>query len=298
MEISNIKIGNEFYPIKDEVARNLKNSVPIVFKNMADLKANNLLLKGQTVKTLGYYSENDGGGAYYTISENSNNITQDEKFSFLLENNLIANLIIENNTVNIRSLGARPFDGEKYDILPYLNKYLNYLEDNFVKLYIPSGVWHCSQFTFNKKFYVFGDEAYTVKNASKGTYICSLDNYQNIIWTVGGSAQVNNFTISNITFTTNDPSIDQNNNLNLEYSKIKNIGEKCLYLKNCAFGILNNIQFYNIIGKALAICSTWELNWNVLVLHNISNLNGFIVSFETSDTSLNPDSNISDCFFR
>ena len=117
----------------------------ICFDNVADMKLSPNLANGSYAKTLGYYSKNDGGEALYKIRTITNDDDVDEGSIIALNNNtLIAELIIENNTINIKQLGAKPQDSlNKYDIKGYIDSYLD-IQNNLkssLKLYIPSGIW-------------------------------------------------------------------------------------------------------------------------------------------------------------
>lgn len=298
--ITKIQVESGIYNIKDELALKVFESVQDIIDNSENLAINDI------IKTCGYYLENDGGGAFYKIiSKSTKNETNYPGFYISLDNSRTLELIYK-DTVNIKQLGAKDFlmnNNALFDIKPVLTSYLNMLQylrnannRNFIKLYIPSGVWGCSQFTFNRNFFIIGDNAYTVAKCHKGTYICSMTNNQTNIWTIGKTVEVSNFTLKNITFTTCTPTISEND-ITFEYANIKTITDCCLRLQNATFGYLENIQFYDIIGRALVLNSSWELIFSNLILHNISNLNGYIASFETADTSLNPNANISDCKF-
>lgn len=267
----------------------------------------------EIVSTRGYYTQNDGGKALYRIRPyNENSITNYIGFFIAPEgqtNKMFT--LIHSTEINIKQLGAKEYRqnfSSLFDIKPYLQSYYNRVQNlafNYntnYKLIIPSGVWGCSPFDFSAYGVTDYNIGVTIEGISsycngvpiKGTYICSMTNNQSYIWLLGGSREYSNFSIKNITFTTCTPS-DEGDKTIFDYSNIKTITDCCLRLQNCSFGLFENIQFYNIIGKAMAINSSWELTWVNLVLQNISNLDNYIVSFETSDTSLNPDANISDC---
>lgn len=74
---------------------------PTTYTTVSDMKAA-AIKDGQTiVRTLGYYTVNDGGGADYYIT----NIEPDGIYE-TLDNGLYAKLIIEDDTVNIKQVGA------------------------------------------------------------------------------------------------------------------------------------------------------------------------------------------------
>lgn len=62
--------------------------------------------EGEYVKTLGYYSENDGGAGTYVI-ENSNELKENGGTCIQLQNGLFANLVMEHGSVSVKQFGAR-----------------------------------------------------------------------------------------------------------------------------------------------------------------------------------------------
>jgi hypothetical protein len=113
-------------------------------KTIAEMIADNKLKNGDLIITEGYYSVNDGGAAEYLIRNIKSDDVNDGGSIHFLNNGLVAELIVKNNTINIKQLGARSQDknNNKYDIVPYLQKYINILDKkvNRIKLYIPSGI--------------------------------------------------------------------------------------------------------------------------------------------------------------
>lgn len=77
------------------------------YNSVADMKLDSELKAGQVCKTLGYYSINDGGGAYYTIREKADGNVDDGGSVHELANELVAELIVENGTVNVKQFGAK-----------------------------------------------------------------------------------------------------------------------------------------------------------------------------------------------
>lgn len=84
------------------------NNVPtiIAFDNVQAMKTYTGLENGSFVKTLGYYSTNDGGQALYKIrTKTGDDIIDEGSILSLSDTNLIAELIIDSNT-NIKHFGA------------------------------------------------------------------------------------------------------------------------------------------------------------------------------------------------
>lgn len=77
---------------------------PYYFDTVAEMKSANLD-EGDCCITLGYYSANDGGGAKYKIIDSAE--TADGGSLIALNNGLKAQLIVENNTINVKQFGAK-----------------------------------------------------------------------------------------------------------------------------------------------------------------------------------------------
>ena len=92
-EMKTLAIANEEYEVYDEKAR------PV--ENVAHMRAMTNLVAGNVIKTKGYYSENDGGGAIYYITD----VQTNSKYQIPLSNELYATLIIKQET-SVKQLGA------------------------------------------------------------------------------------------------------------------------------------------------------------------------------------------------
>lgn len=95
--MSDFKILNGFY-VKDEKARPV-NSV-------SEMKAISNLVSGNIIRTAGYYSANDGGGATYIIRERLETDVEDLGVIHFINDNLVAEMII-NDSVNVKQFGAK-----------------------------------------------------------------------------------------------------------------------------------------------------------------------------------------------
>ena len=252
------------------------------------------------VKTLGYYAPGDGGGAYYRIIEDD--LSSDGSFVIELQSNLFAVLLIEKNVVDIRQLGARCYDGTKYDIKQYLMKYmdkLNEVKEKRLKLYIPSGIWHLSDYTITnlQGFDIFGDYSFQSYTCN-GTIIAPMNNNQSYVLSIGNEENsVANFSLLNICFTTSNIIINQNGRYSLTDSNINQV-TNVLRLINASFGKLNNIMFNNIKGCSLNIKNTWEVVFGYIGIHSCSNISSGSIVFDTKDTTINDNANISNLFFN
>ena len=87
--------------LQEIIASYLQSNVTWTFDTVADMKSATNLINGSFARTIGYYSINDGGGAFYKIVEDEP-LTHYEE----LDNNLYAKLIIDEKT-NVDQYGAK-----------------------------------------------------------------------------------------------------------------------------------------------------------------------------------------------
>lgn len=91
------------------------NNNVLVFNNIAEMKASNKVKAGYTLKTLGFYITDDGGGANYFVTDNIGEDEVDEVSIITLQNGLYAKLLIpKQNYINVLVFGAK-FDGTTDD---------------------------------------------------------------------------------------------------------------------------------------------------------------------------------------
>lgn len=109
-----LKQTTEQAEFANEQAVNAQNAATSVqkykalwFDSVADMKAEPSLTAGAYVCTAGYYAPNDGGGASYLIRAKADTDTVDGGSLHELSNGLVAELIIENGTVNVKQFGAK-----------------------------------------------------------------------------------------------------------------------------------------------------------------------------------------------
>ena len=146
--ISKIQTKSGTYNIKDENARSniilltnditkLKNENVKKFDTLEILKNNENLNAGDLVITKGYYNINDGGHGTYIITNEP--LTPNNGTIIQLTNNLFAQLVINNSTINVKQFGC--YGDNIHDDLSRLQECLKYCSENKLKTFIPSGTY-------------------------------------------------------------------------------------------------------------------------------------------------------------
>ena len=116
------------YEVFDDV--NLVKS----FNTVAEMKEDEYLVAGDTCQTLGYYSANDGGAGLYKIVDDSQ-LVDDGGSIHNLSNGLKAELIIDDNTINVKQFGA------KGDNVQDDTNFIQNAIDKTKNIYIPNGTY-------------------------------------------------------------------------------------------------------------------------------------------------------------
>ena len=90
------------------IAQFLNTNVVFAFDSISDLKLAENLVDGSFVQTYGYYNINDGGCAKYKVRQVTNQDVPDDMFVIALhDTNLVAELVIENNRINVKQMGMK-----------------------------------------------------------------------------------------------------------------------------------------------------------------------------------------------
>ena len=120
------------------------------YASIYEMKKDVNLTENLYVKTLGYYSENIGGSAYYKIIS-SNSINLDEKKYISLDNGLCAMLYPINEKIDLKQIGAYG-DGINDE-----TEILNYAFSNLDSIYIPKGKYIAkNKIKINKEINITG----------------------------------------------------------------------------------------------------------------------------------------------
>jgi len=77
------------------------------FNTINDMLQATNLINGSKCRTLGYYEKNDGGSGLYLIRNRTFEDVIDNGYLHLVRENLVAELIIQNDTVNVKQFGSK-----------------------------------------------------------------------------------------------------------------------------------------------------------------------------------------------
>ena len=199
---------------------------------------------GLKLKTLGYYTINDGGGAEYYVSNTSNNNVYQETLS----NSLYLNLVIKNNNLNLKTIGLKEDENDQSSIF---NKAIDFVNQNIrINIIVPKGTYNINQdlHTIVAGVNIIGEtcgngvteeRATIMDNRTSGNYLIS---YTSTNGTLGGN-------IENITFY---DSVGTNKCIYLRYngysSMLKNLIFRYYTICICVQGVIttriDNCNFF------------------------------------------------------
>ena len=211
------------------------------YSSIYEMKKDVSLKENLYVRTLGYYSEDIGGSAYYKIIKN-NSIDLDEKRYIALDNGLCAMLYPINNKIDLKQVGAYG-NGVNDE-----TEILNYAFSNFDNIYIPKGKYIVNnKVKVTKKIYVTGSD--------NTEFIADFDDSF-----IEFEKNVKDISFESIIFD------GINNRENREFLKLygNNIN-----IKNCTFNnasmciYLNGVNNYNLVdnkfyNSIFGICSEYN----------------------------------------
>lgn len=246
-----IPIGAEAKNVIDEDSLSISykiNKKPYYFNSVADMK-NAKLKNGDCCITLGYYDINDGGGATYRIRIKIESDNEDNGLIVRINDTLIAELIIDNNLINVKQLGVK--EGE--DCSLKINNYFS-LTKNFNGLFFPKGQYLISQEIDTLGSVIMSEEAYFLVTQELDCGIFINKNYEE-------TDSVNKF-YRNLELKIN---IDCN-----ELGKT-GIATRKLHWAKCTFTVLNPI-LYGVKTKYLD-GGHFENTFDIQVSYKTSNKN-------------------------
>lgn len=122
-----------------EIISQYLNSTAIFgFDNVASMVDAPNLINGSYAKTLGYYTKNDGGAGLYKIRTITNDdIVDNASIIPMSDDNLIAELIIKDSIVNVKTFGCKGDDVT--DDTTNLQKALTFAKNKKYETFIPTG---------------------------------------------------------------------------------------------------------------------------------------------------------------
>ena len=169
------------------------SNLPIVYNSVAEMKADTMLWEGMSTKTLGYYAPNDGGGASYLIRTKTESDVDDGGSIHELQNELVAELIIENGTVNVKQFGAKS-NPDIDDAVAFTDTII-FAATNKLQILLVGTIYIKSAVVINTgcSLTIYGN---TPSNTS--LIASSYDNSANIIFDTNGKITIQG--VTNITF--------------------------------------------------------------------------------------------------
>lgn len=124
--------------LENIISQYIQLQTTYTYNNVAEMKEATNLFDGSFVRTSGFYSFNDGGGAYYKVREVTNVDVIDETFLFALDDpTLVAEYIVQNDELNIKSLGCK--GDNSTDNTTRLQAIINKAQTTGYKITIPLG---------------------------------------------------------------------------------------------------------------------------------------------------------------
>ena len=249
--------NNEWVQYLDQEVTHVDNTILHTYDRRNSMLDDESLEAGDLCRTLGYFSQGDGGGSLYEIKTTG---SPDGSKVVPLANGLFGHFIYTSNVIRARQFGCRG-DGSTNDT-SFLQRIIDLPEDESIDLFqdgvvvdLQGLVYSVSNITFQNKT--------TIKN---GTLLQRNDG-DNILQHVGGTTKSNGWSflhVENVIFdgnnigtgaTTNDASsvveeditiLDTNNGIYINTSSVAT-NKYDLYFKDCTFqNIYNsNVSIYN-----------------------------------------------------
>ena len=93
--------------LQEIISQYLNSNAVFGFNNIESMKNASNLINGSYARTLGYYEKNDGGNGIYKIrNKEVNDIIDNGSIIQMNNENLVAELIVINDTINVKQFGA------------------------------------------------------------------------------------------------------------------------------------------------------------------------------------------------
>lgn len=265
-------------------------TVQKIYNTVSDMISDSSITANQKVKTLGYYSKNDGGGAEYVISDTSSNYY----FQIETNNSLYAQMLVKNDTIDFRQLGAKANDSNYDSRTPLLN-YVTLCNNlnKTLKLLIPNGNWYFTPTHICRigGVNIEGFSGFPARGYFSCCFLPKNDN-QDYILKFGGESNMNDTQLAYASTNTS------NVMTNITFSTgTKKVNYGCLVLEYANYGTYKNIYFNTFIGTGLYIRSSWENYFDILNFRNKSGFDSPSLLFDTARSIVNVSANISSSSF-
>lgn len=213
------------------------------FDSVADMKSATNLIDGSYAKTSGFYTYNDGGGAYYKIRNIITTDIIDNMTLFAIDNDssLVAELLIP-DVVNVHQLGI--FGDNVTDVTEKLEKAFNY------NLYMPEGTYIISDKITINNHLIYGDGIDKTILKLKDNSVLSSDG-------VLKNQNIQDFTIKNLSFNGNSENVPEyktflilysSDNILVENIKVYNANTGGIKLNDSTNVTIRNSYFENLNG--------------------------------------------------
>ena len=245
------------------LVRALRNRRPSYHVTVDDMKSDTSLCSGEMLRTLGFYEMNDGGSTLYYIRAKTDSDV-DNPITIFLQNDLVAEMIVENDRISMVQLGFKP-NTSTQDCHDSISLYLKLCtrDSRKYELFFPAGTWLFSETDIHngrKGVILTGVSSQVATDTRIGeSTIMPYNENQEYIWNFGksntsteivGGNVVKNFTIST------------GNSRYIPYHKLFcKVGIKLTY---CCYSEFDGIYFHYFRGNSLCIQVGWENKWGFM----------------------------------
>lgn len=266
-----------------------------VYDTFVNLVADTTLSNGQKVKTLGYYSINDNGGAEYYITTSEPQSGYYEEIS----TGIYASILI-NDRINFKQLGAKRYEEDStFDNKDIIDKYMTICNayDKTFELFIPNGKWCFSATLLNrpKGVRIVGDKTWAYDNIS-GSAILPLNDNQQYVWKLGGLQDYTDYVTSISTAQMVHTSYIDGlwfSTMNGAYDTRYSVSQGVFIIDRCSFCTFDNLFLWKFSGNGLVITSSWELDFGLLSIRQHQNPETYSLLFDKTKPISNVSVNIS-----
>lgn len=142
-------------------------NTPLTFNTVADMVASTNLTEGAKVKTYGYYSLNDNGGADYLVRAKTGEDTENGAIIFLSDENLVAEIVAK-DYVNTLQFGCK--NNGVNDTTTEMQNFINYLQNKEITGIVKEGTYICnSSLSITNSIHLVGENKPVIKHTALST---------------------------------------------------------------------------------------------------------------------------------